>query len=244
MTNQPSSQFNQSQGSQTSQTSMASSDPIDGPVPLPEESPFLSDHGIGAANPPPTARMPVVPPSNLSQFPPTATAVSIPARTSIPEPPSNPPPGGGAVVQDGLSSFTLYGASDDPFGTARSTQSVPRVPQPGSPQAELLERLKSVQVTTTDSLQGRLVEQYLGTVTSEAIVPTDILMEGAERTGRFGRYKSSQQKLKSLEQLVLAEIKLEADKMGGNAVVGMELRVSMDHGVVLIVATGTAVRVN
>jgi uncharacterized protein YbjQ (UPF0145 family) len=105
-----------------------------------------------------------------------------------------------------------------------------------------VDRLKGIDITTTDSLQGRLVELYLGVVTAEALVPTDFLLEGAERTGRFSRYKTSQQKLKSLEQLVLAELKLEADKVGGNAVVGAEIRVSLDHGVVLIVATGTAAR--
>lgn len=143
--------------------------------------------------------------------------------------------------QDALSSFAIFGGAEDPYAASgRSTQSVPKAMSSGN--AEIMERLKNVQISTTDSLQGRLVELYLGMVTAEALVPTDILLEGAERTGRFSRYKTSQQKLKSLEQLVIAELKLEADKLGGNAVVGTEIRVSMDHGVVLIVASGTAVR--
>jgi uncharacterized protein YbjQ (UPF0145 family) len=147
-----------------------------------------------------------------------------------------PPP-----IQDALSSFAIFGGAEDPYAASRGSQSMPRAAV-SSANAEIMERLKSVQITTTDSLQGRLVELYLGMVTAEALVPTDILLEGAERTGRFSRYKTSQQKLKALEQLVMAELKLEADKVGGNAVVGTEIRVSMDHGVVLIVATGTAVR--
>ena len=114
----------------------------------------------------------------------------------------------------------------------------------GAANNELLERLRGILVTTTDSLQGRLVEQYFGFVSAEAVVPTDSFLEGAERTGRFSRYKTSQQKMKVLHQLVLAELKLEADKLGGNAVLGTQLKVSMDHGVVVFLATGTAIRVS
>jgi len=248
MTDPSSSQFANSQTSLASQTS--SDQTADAPIPFPEESPFLSDHDVGTPNPPPTARQPIVTPAELSQFPPTAVAHSAasaaPPRPSVQEPSSNhpafqgSPPGG---VQDALSSFTLYGATDDPYNASRGSQAVPRTQAQTAAQTELMDRLKSILATTTDSLQGRLVEQYLGIVSAEALVPTDILLEGAERTGRFSRYKTSQQKLKSLEQLTLAELKMEADKLGGNAVVGLELRVSMDHGVVLIVATGTAVRV-
>jgi uncharacterized protein YbjQ (UPF0145 family) len=137
----------------------------------------------------------------------------------------------------------MFGGSEDPYAAARGSQGIPRSGVGSHAESELLERLKGIHLTTTDSLQGRLVELYLGVVTAEALVPTDFLLEGAERTGRLSRYKTSQQKLKSLQQLVLAELKLEADKAGGNAVVGAEIRVSLDHGVVLIVATGTAARV-
>lgn len=228
----------------------------DGPVPLPEESPFLSDHGTGTPNPPPGLRFPVEPPSDLSQFPPSPPPSGMPngspppgyraaASQAIPRvavAPVAPPvePGGGLVLHDSISSFPAFLAGDDPFTpTARGTGAVPS----GAPQNELLERLRAVLVTSTDSLQGRLVEQYFGFVSSEAVVPTDSFLEGAERTGRFARYKTSQQKMKALHQLVLAELKLEADKLGANAVLGTELKVSMDHGVVVVVATGTAVRV-
>jgi uncharacterized protein YbjQ (UPF0145 family) len=135
--------------------------------------------------------------------------------------------------------FTAGGA-EEPFGAnGRGSGAIP-APANGN---DLLDRLKTILVTTTDSLQGRLVDQYLGLVTSEAFVPTDTLLEGAERTGRFSRYKISQQKLKSLQQLVIAELKLEADKLGGNAVVGTKINTTMDQGVVVVIATGTAVRV-
>ena len=220
----------------------------DGPVPLPEESPFLSDHGLGKPAPPPTGRVPVVAPADLSQFPaPSATHPSShPGTASAGRPSSHetgiqPTLSAAIPVQDALSSFAIFGGGEDPYAPGRGTQGISKSAMSNG-NAEIMERLKNIQITSTDSLQGRLVELYLGMVTAEALVPTDILLEGAERTGRFSRYKTSQQKLKSLEQLVMAELKLEADKLGGNAVVGTEINVSMDHGVVLIVATGTAVR--
>jgi uncharacterized protein YbjQ (UPF0145 family) len=233
--------------------------PTEGPVPLPEESPFLSDHGLGTPAPPPSPRAPVNPPSGLSQFPPasalppagqsTAGAVPVARGSATQAIPRNPPEanavspaaGYGAGVQDNLSSFPfMAGGGDDPFGpSGRGSGSIPAT----SSGNELLDRLKTILVTTTDSLQGRLVEQYLGLVTAEAMVPTETLLEGAERTGRFSRYKLSQQKLKSLQQLVVAELKLEADKLGGNAVVGTKLNTTLDQGVVFVVATGTSVKV-
>ncbi len=117
------------------------------------------------------------------------------------------------------------------------------MPAPTPSGNDLMDRLKSILVTTTDSLQGRLVENYLGIVTAEAVIPTESMLEGSERIGRFSRLKGAQQKLKSLHQLVVAELKLDADKLGGNAVVGLKVNTTMDQGVVVIVATGTAVRV-
>lgn len=218
----------------------------EGAIPLPEDSPFLSDHGLGVPAPPPTGRVAVLPPAGVSQFPPPSALRGSPSHYGVPPRPSNEAEAGPAMApqiptQDDLSSFAIFGGHEDPGFGARGGPSASRSAA-SEANAEILERLKHIQISTTDSLQGRLVELYLGVVTAEALVPTDILLEGAERTGHFSRYKSSQQKLKSLEQLVVAELKLEADKLGGNAVVGASIRVSMDHGVVLIAATGTAVR--
>ena len=226
--------------------------PTEGPLPLPEESPFLSDHGIVAVAPPTGPRPPAEPPSGLSQFPPPSAPVIAAATGSqaSPRPISNhatfqaPPPG--RATHESSSSFPMYlaGGGEDPVAPGGRGSGALLVGSGASGGGnELLDRLKTILVTTTDSLQGRLVEQYLGLVTAEALVPTDSLLEGAERTGRFARYKTSQQKLKALQQLVVAELKLEADKLGGNAVVGSHLATTIENGVILVVATGTAVRV-
>jgi uncharacterized protein YbjQ (UPF0145 family) len=173
---------------------------------------------------------------------PTLPGARAAASQAIPRvAPAPPEPGPAVVLHDSISSFPAFLAGDDPF--APSARGTAAVPVAGAGNNELLERLRGILVTTTDSLQGRLVEQYFGFVSAEAVVPTDSFLEGAERTGRFARYKTSQQKMKVLHQLVLAELKLEADKLGANAVLGTQLKVSMDHGVVVFLATGTAVRV-
>lgn len=232
--------------------------PTEGPVPLPADSPFLSDHGLGGTSPPPQGfRYPAEPPSDLSQFPPSpppgsssgsASSSRTTATQAVPRAvpaPGSTPPAAPVVAQDSISSLPGFLAGDDPFApAARNTAAVPAPGVSGAPANPLVERLARVLITTTDSLQGRLVEQYLGIVTAEAVVPTDTFLEGAERTGRFSRYKTSQQKLKVLHQLVLAEIKLDADKLGGNAILGVQLKVTMDQGIVLCLATGTAVRVS
>lgn len=231
----------------------ASVHPTDGAVPLPTESPFLSDHGVSDEAVAP--RPPAATPSGLSQFPPShpppaqpppaayaaATKTQAVLRTAVNPGSSNGPPAVARFEADSLSSFPLFSAeqsAESPFN-GRGSGAIPRA----TSSSDLIERLRSILVTTTDSLQGRLVEQYLGVVSSEALVPLDTVMEGAERTGRFSRYKTSQQKLKALEQLVIAELKLEAEKLGGNAIVGTQVRVTLDHAVVLIIATGTAVSV-
>ncbi|MBK8801817.1 MAG: heavy metal-binding domain-containing protein [Fibrobacteres bacterium] len=223
---------------------------LEGPVPLPTESPFLSDHGVSEEDM--AARAPAATPPGLSQFPATSAlpgaspaAYAAAGKTqAVPRSVVNPGSSSGSaprVEADSLSSFPLFtaeNAAENPF-SAQGSGAIPRA----TSTSDLVERLRSILVTTTDSLQGRLVQEYLGVVSSEALVPLDTVLEGAERTGRFSRYKTSQQKLKALEQLVIAELKLEAEKVGGNAIVGAQVRVSLDHSVVLLIATGTAVSV-
>ncbi|MBK9578746.1 MAG: heavy metal-binding domain-containing protein [Fibrobacterota bacterium] len=223
---------------------------LEGPVPLPTESPFLSDHGVTEEDM--AARAPAATPSGLSQFPSTSVppgvspaAYAAAGKTqAVPRSAVNPGSSSGPAPRvdgESLSSFPLFTA-ENTAENSFANQGSGSIPRPTS-SSDLVERLRSILVTTTDSLQGRLVQEYLGVVSSEALVPLDTVLEGAERTGRFSRYKTSQQKLKALEQLVIAELKLEAEKVGGNAVVGTQVRVSLDHSVVLLIATGTAVLV-
>lgn len=224
-------------------------------VPLPVDSPFLSDHGLGTEEAPPPRPSPQ-PPQNISQFPSSSRAVpqsSVPGST-LPERPRTPPPAGAAapgaftILQDGISSFPLYMGEQDGFGsrrTASSTAAIPiGAPVTGGPpsDADIMSRIRGVLITATDSVQGRLVEEYLGPVNAEVVVPVSQLLEGSEPAGKLLRHKAAQHRLRQYHQLVLAELRLEADKLQGNAILASTVQMHEIQGVLVISAFGTAVR--
>jgi len=224
-------------------------------VPLPADSPFLSDHGLSTEESPPP-RQAAQPPSNISQFPPSVRAVpqsSVPGST-LPERPRVPPPGPGAagggftILQDSISSFPLYMGDQDPYGARRtgsSTAAIPvGAPVPGAPPSEtdIMARIRGVLITATDSVQGRLVEEYLGPVNAEVVVPASQLLEGSEPQGKLLRHKAAQHRLRQYHQLALAELRLEADKIQGNAILASSVQMHEMQGVLIISAFGTAVR--
>ena len=101
-------------------------------------------------------------------------------------------------------------------------------------------------VTTTPTVEGRPVRQYLGIVTGEVIVGANLFRDlFASITdivgGRSGKYEAV---LARARQQALAEMKQETLKLGGNAVVGVDLdyEVLGNSGSMLMVsASGTAV---
>lgn len=101
-------------------------------------------------------------------------------------------------------------------------------------------------VTTTALVEGRPVRQYHGIVTGEVIVGANIFRDiFASITdivgGRSGKYE---QVLARGREQALSEMKQEAMKLGGNAVVGVDIdyEVLGKAGSMLMVScTGTAV---
>ncbi|MDT0682918.1 heavy metal-binding domain-containing protein [Roseicyclus sp. F158] len=102
-------------------------------------------------------------------------------------------------------------------------------------------------VTTTQSVEGRPVAEYLGIVTGEAILGANIfrdLFAGVRDIvgGRSGAYEKS---LREARETALAEMKEEAERLGGNAVIGVDLDyevVGKESGMLMVSASGTAVR--
>jgi uncharacterized protein YbjQ (UPF0145 family) len=100
--------------------------------------------------------------------------------------------------------------------------------------------------TTTNTIEGRPVQNYLGIVTGEVIVGANIFRDlFASITdivgGRSGKYE---QVLQRARTEALAEMQAEAAKLGGNAVVGVDLdyEVLGSNGSMLMVScSGTAV---
>jgi uncharacterized protein YbjQ (UPF0145 family) len=98
-------------------------------------------------------------------------------------------------------------------------------------------------VTTTTSLEGKRVVKYLGVVTGESIVGANIIRDIQARFrdifgGRSGAYE---QELRKAREMALKEMQDEAQKLGANAVLAVDLDYETIGGTMLMVtAAGTA----
>ena len=100
--------------------------------------------------------------------------------------------------------------------------------------------------TTPNNVEGRPVREYLGIVTGEVIVGANLFRDlFASITdivgGRSGKYEDV---LARARKEAIAEMEAEAAKLGGNAVIGVDLdyEVLGQNGSMLMVsASGTAV---
>ena len=100
--------------------------------------------------------------------------------------------------------------------------------------------------TTTNTVEGHPVREYLGIVTGEVIVGANLFRDlFASITdivgGRSGKYEDV---LARARKEALGEMEAEAVKLGGNAVVGVDIdyEVLGQNGSMLMVsASGTAV---
>jgi uncharacterized protein YbjQ (UPF0145 family) len=101
-------------------------------------------------------------------------------------------------------------------------------------------------VTTTAVLEGQPVQRYLGIVTGEVIVGANLFRDlfASVRDIVGGRSGAYEDVLARARKEALAEMEAEAQKLGGNAVVGVDLdyEVLGSSGSMLMVScSGTAV---
>lgn len=99
-------------------------------------------------------------------------------------------------------------------------------------------------ITTTTSIEGKPVREYLGVVSGEAIMGANIVRDlFASITdivgGRSGAYE---EKLAQARQIALDEMAAMARRQGANAVVGVDLDYEViREGMLMVTASGTAV---
>lgn len=103
-------------------------------------------------------------------------------------------------------------------------------------------------VSTTHSIEGSPVREYMGVVTGEAILGANIFRDvfAGIRDIVGGRSGAYERVLREARDAALAEMTDEATRRGANAVVGVDLDYETigDTGSMLMVsASGTAVRV-
>jgi uncharacterized protein YbjQ (UPF0145 family) len=101
-------------------------------------------------------------------------------------------------------------------------------------------------VSTTPSLEGRRITRYLGIASGEAIVGANIVRDlfASVRDivgGRAGAYENV---LQDAREMALTEMRENAEAMGANAVVGVDLdyeTVGQGGSMLMVCASGTAV---
>ncbi len=99
-------------------------------------------------------------------------------------------------------------------------------------------------VTTTPSIEGKKIVDYRGIVAGEAIMGANIVRDlFASITdlvgGRSGAYE---EKLIEAREISIREMVQEAEKLGANAVVGVDLDYEViREGMLMVTASGTAV---
>ena len=99
-------------------------------------------------------------------------------------------------------------------------------------------------VTTTPSVEGYQIAEYKGIVVGEAILGANVFRDifaGITDIigGRSGAYEAS---LGEARGTALAELEQRAAELGANAVVGVDLDYEVINNMLMVSASGTAVR--
>lgn len=100
-------------------------------------------------------------------------------------------------------------------------------------------------VTTTNSIQGKEIVEYLGVVAGEAVSGINMFRDiGAGIRNVFGgRSAGYEEEMQRARTEVLDEMAQRAADLGANAVVGVSLGYETFEGMIMTVCSGTAVRV-
>jgi len=103
-------------------------------------------------------------------------------------------------------------------------------------------------VTSTDSLEGHAITEYFGLVSGEAILGANLFKDifAGIRDIVGGRSAAYEQELRKAKQIAIDEMVAEAESLGANAVVGVDLDYESIGGkgtsMLMVSASGTAVR--
>jgi uncharacterized protein YbjQ (UPF0145 family) len=103
-------------------------------------------------------------------------------------------------------------------------------------------------LTTTPTIEGKPIQQYIGIVTAETIIGANIFKDifAGIRDIVGGRSGTYERVIEEARQSALAELQQKAQGMGANAVVGIDLdfeTVGSGGSMLMVVATGTAVKI-
>lgn len=101
-------------------------------------------------------------------------------------------------------------------------------------------------LTTTQSIEGKEIQDYCGIVFGEVITGINVIKDITAGVRNFfgGRSASYEGELLNAREEALRELESRALEMGANAVVGVDLDYEVlgaDNGMLMVTASGTAV---
>ncbi|MGB3726699.1 MAG: heavy metal-binding domain-containing protein [Glaciecola sp.] len=104
-------------------------------------------------------------------------------------------------------------------------------------------------ITTTNSVEGKKIEEYYGVVIGEAIMGANVFKDlfASIRDIVGGRSGSYEAELTKARKVAFDEIKREAMMLGANAIVGVDLDyevVGQNGSMLMVSISGTAVKLN
>ena len=103
-------------------------------------------------------------------------------------------------------------------------------------------------ISTTDGIEGRRIAGYLGVVSGDAVMGTNVFrdMFAGLRDIVGGRSGAYEKELKRAKRLALEEMVAEAEDLGADAIVGVDLDYehlgSDNRSMLMVSANGTAVK--
>lgn len=101
-------------------------------------------------------------------------------------------------------------------------------------------------ITTTSTIQGKEITEYIDIVNGEAIMGANIVRDlfASVRDVVGGRSGAYEDKLKEARDIAMEEMKTIAKRKGANAIVGIDIDYEVvREGMLMVVVSGTAVRV-
>ena len=101
-------------------------------------------------------------------------------------------------------------------------------------------------VTTTHTIEGKPIKEYKGIVSGEAIMGANLVLDFFANIRDIvgGRSAAYEKKLLEAQTVAVDEMKERAERMGGNAIVGVDLDyevLGQNNGMLMVNVNGTAV---
>ena len=103
-------------------------------------------------------------------------------------------------------------------------------------------------ITTTNAIEGKPVQQYLGVINAQSIIGANLFKDitAALRDVFGGRSRTYEAVVEQAKEDALRELGQKAQQLGATAIIGVKLdfeTVGRGGSMLMVIASGTAVRI-